>query len=132
MILLQINESVTMSELIIPESMQRAYDNFHFAPARSHNGIVYCSGQIGSGDSAEQEFRNAWQLVGKILEEAGLGFEHIIEFTSYHVNLQSHIGEFMKVKDEFLNAPYPAWTAIGITELAVPGARVEIRVMAGK
>jgi enamine deaminase RidA (YjgF/YER057c/UK114 family) len=36
----------------------------------------------------------------------------------------------MKVRDEFLKAPWPAWTAIGITELAIPGAHVEIRVLA--
>jgi len=117
--------------------MQATHDNFHFAPATRHDGIVYCSGQIGVGadgkvpESAEEEFRNAWTMVGAILAEAGLGFENIIEFTSYHVGLQGHMGEFMQVKDEFVNAPYPSWTAIGITELAVPGARVEIRVMAG-
>ncbi len=33
-------------------------------------------------------------------------------------------------RDEFIRPPWPAWTAIGISELAVPGARVEIRVIA--
>ncbi|MBW1852913.1 MAG: RidA family protein, partial [Deltaproteobacteria bacterium] len=37
---------------------------------------------------------------------------------------------FMKARDEVLSEPWPAWTAIGISELAVPGARVEIRVIA--
>ncbi len=126
-----------MSDLILPEAMKPAYDNFHFAPAQRHDGVVYASGQIGTGaggkvpESAEEEFRNAWQAVGLILNEAGLDFANIIEFTSYHVGLQEHLGTFMKVKDEFLKEPYPAWTAIGITELAVPGARVEIRVRAG-
>ena len=120
-----------MSDLILPESMKKTYDQFHFAPARRHDGVVYCSGQIGHGDTAEEEFRNAWQLVGQVLAEAGLDYSNIIEFTSYHVGLQEHLGDFMKVKDEFLNEPFPAWTAIGITELAVPGARAEIRVMAG-
>lgn len=45
--------------------------------------------------------------------------------------MQEHIGEFMKVRDEFISAPWPAWTAIGCVELAFPGARVEIRVIAG-
>jgi enamine deaminase RidA (YjgF/YER057c/UK114 family) len=36
----------------------------------------------------------------------------------------------MKVRDEFISAPWPAWTAIGVSELAVPGARVEVRVVA--
>lgn len=120
-----------MSELILPESMKQGYENFHFAPAQRHEGVLYCSGQIGSGDTAEEEFRSAWQLVGEILNEAGLDYSNIIEFTSYHVGLQEHLGDFMKVKDEFIKEPYPAWTAIGISELAVPGARVEIRVRAG-
>ena len=120
-----------MSDLILPESMKKGYDNFHFAPAQRHDGVLYCSGQIGSGDTPEEEFRSAWQLVGEILNEAGLDYSNIIEFTSYHVGLQEHLGAFMKVKDEFISEPYPAWTAIGISELAVPGARVEIRVRAG-
>ncbi len=126
-----------MSDLILPDSMKRTYDSFHFAPAKRHEGVVYASGQIGLGadgsvpESAEQEFRNAWEQVGVILTEAGLDYSRIIEFTSYHVGLQEHMGTFMKVKDEFVKEPYPAWTAIGITELAVPGARVEIRVVAG-
>jgi enamine deaminase RidA (YjgF/YER057c/UK114 family) len=65
-----------------------------------------------------------------VLEEAGLGFEDILEYTSYHVGLSEHIRAFMKSRDEVLSEPWPAWTAIGITELAVPGARVEIRVIA--
>ena len=91
------------------------------------------SGQIGAvggkvPDSAEEEFRNAWKGVGEVLKEAGLGFEDIVECTTYHVNMQEHIGAFMKVRDEFVSAPWPAWTAIGTTGLAIPGARVEIRV----
>ena len=66
----------------------------------------------------------------ELVEAANMDFSNIFEFTSYHVGLQDHIGTFMKVKDEFLTEPYPAWTAIGITELAIPGARVEIRVQA--
>ncbi len=95
-----------------------------------------CSGQIGTNpdhslpESAEDEFRNAWQSVGEVLKKAGLGFEDIIEYTSYHVNLGKNMRAFMKARDEVLSEPWPAWTAIGISELAVPGARVEIRVIA--
>lgn len=125
-----------MSDPIIPQSMQAAYDNYHFAPAQRHNDVLYLSGQIGAGasgkipESEEEEFRNAWQAVGTILEEANMDYTNIIEFTTYHVGLQAHMGTFMKIKDEFVKEPFPAWTAIGITELAIPGARVEIRVRA--
>ena len=40
------------------------------------------------------------------------------------------MADFMEVRDKYLREPWPAWTAIGITELAVPGAHVEIRVTA--
>ena len=33
-------------------------------------------------------------------------------------------------KDRYIHQPYPAWTAIGISELAIPGGLVEIRVSA--
>jgi enamine deaminase RidA (YjgF/YER057c/UK114 family) len=36
----------------------------------------------------------------------------------------------MAVKDEFMSAPYPAWTAVGTPELFLPGALVEIQVTA--
>ena len=80
--------------------------------------------------TASTKFRNAWDAVGVVLKEAGLGFEDIIEYTSFHVNFNEHIRAFMKIRDEVLSAPWPAWTAIGITELAIPGARAEIRVIA--
>ena len=36
----------------------------------------------------------------------------------------------MEIRDQFLSEPWPAWTAIGISELAIPGAHVEIKVTA--
>ena len=122
-------------DVIIPEADRASYDNFHFAPAVRTGNLVLLSGQIGATgggvpDSAEEEFRLAWQGVGRVLAAAGLGFEDVVEITTYHVNLQQHLATFMKVKDEFINEPWPAWSAIGIAELAIPGARVEIRVTA--
>ena len=122
-------------DVIVPDQDRATYDNFHFAPAVRAGNLVLLSGQIGATgggvpDSAEAEFRLAWQGVERVLAAAGLGFEDVVEITSYHVNLQQHLGTFMKVKDEFVSKPWPAWTAIGITELAIPGARVEIRVTA--
>lgn len=125
-------------DVILPEPDKPSYDNFHFAPAVRSSGLVICSGQIGTSpdgsipDSPEEEFRNAWAAVGRILEEAGLSYDNIVESTTYHVGLQEHLAAFMKVRDEVLSEPWPAWTAIGITELAVPGARVEVRVLAAE
>lgn len=123
-------------ETVVPASGKSAYKNFHFSQAVKSSGLLVCSGQIGTlpdhslPETAEEEFRAAWKAVGVVLNEAGLGFKNIIEYTSYHVKLKEHIQAFVKVRDEVLSEPWPAWTAIGISELAVPKARVEIRVIA--
>ena len=123
-------------DTVVPESGKSAYKHFHFSQAVKSGSLLVCSGQIGTNpdhsvpESAEDEFRKAWQSVEEVLKEAGLGFEDIIEYTSYHVNLGKNMKAFMKVRDEVLSEPWPAWTAIGISELFIPGARVEIRVIA--
>jgi len=124
------------SDVVIPKGMEGAYDRFHYAPAVKSGDCLYCSGVIGVGPDrkppadAKTQFTLAFERVGMVLAEAGLSFADVVEMTSYHVGLQGHMAVFMEAKDQFLKAPYPAWTAIGITELAIPGALVEIRVTA--
>ena len=123
-------------QAVNPESAKRMYDRFHFSQGARIDNLLVCSGQIGTGAdgkipaAVEDEFRNAWRLVGTVLKEGGLDYSNIVEYTTFHVGLQQHMAAFMKVRDEFLSAPWPAWTAIGISELAIPGARVEIRIIA--
>jgi enamine deaminase RidA (YjgF/YER057c/UK114 family) len=123
-------------DVVNPSSSKTLYDRFHFSQAVKSNGMLICSGQIGSGaggavpgDLAE-EFRNAWNAVQRVLAEGGATLTDVVEYTTFHVGLQKTMPTFMKVRDEFIKAPWPAWTAIGISELAIPGAHVEIRVIA--
>ena len=117
-------------DVIVPASARKTYDNWHFAPAVRHGDLIFCSGVVGQGDSAEEEFRNAWVSLGETLTEAGVGYEDIIDTTIYMVDLQKNAAAMAKVKDEFINEPYPSSTWIGITELVFPGARAEIKVTA--
>ena len=123
-------------DTIVTAASKVVYDRFHFSQATISEGFVFCSGVIGNGadgklpELVREEFYNAWRQVGEVLAAASAGFADIIEYTSYHVGLQQHMGDFMLVRDEYLAEPWPAWTAIGISELAVPGARVEIQVTA--
>ena len=119
-------------EVIVPESSRKTYENWHFAPAVRHDDLIFCSGVVGSGESAEDEFRNAWQSLDEVLREAGVGCSDIIDSTLYIVDLQKNAGTMAKVKDEFIKEPYPASTWIGVTELVIPGVRAEIKVVARK
>jgi enamine deaminase RidA (YjgF/YER057c/UK114 family) len=124
------------SDLVIPASMQTMYDRFHFAPAVRSGDLLLCSGQIGIGadgrapaDPTEQ-FTLAFEMVKAILAEAKLDFSDVVEMTTFHVGLMQNLGPFMAVKDKYLPGPFPAWTAIGVSELAFPGGLAEVRVTA--
>jgi enamine deaminase RidA (YjgF/YER057c/UK114 family) len=117
-------------DVIVPDSARKTYDNWHFAPAVRHGDLIFCSGVVGHGETAEDEFRNAWQLLGETLAAAGVGFEDIVDSTLYVVDLQKNAATMAKVKDEFIKEPYPASTWIGVSELVIPGARAELKVTA--
>ncbi len=123
-------------EIIIPEGSEAVYERWHFAPAVRKDGTLYGSGQIGTGpdgkasEDPETQFTQAFESVQRLLEAAGASLRDVVEMTTYHVGLQENMRAFMKVKDRFVEKPYPAWTAIGVTELAIPGGLVEIRVIA--
>ena len=121
---------------IVPEALSGNYTGWHFSPAVASGGFLFLSGCTGSkpeggiDEGIRDQTRQAFEKIRLSLEEAGLGFEDIVEMTSYHVGLQSHLEDFKQAKDEYIPEPYPAWTAIGVSELAVPGAIIEIRVIA--
>ena len=123
-------------EVVIPKGQEAYYDSYHFAPAIKDGNRLYCSGVIGVGADGkppadpEAQFVCAFDGVKSVLAAAGVGFADVIEITTFHVVLQQHLATFMQVKDRYVEKPYPAWTAIGITELAFPGGLVEIKVIA--
>lgn len=124
------------SDVVVPEGMEPVYDQFHFAPAVRTGNWLRCSGMLGTDErfaaipEPEAQFAAAFENVKRVLEKAGLEFSDVVEMTTFHVGLQQHLATFLAVKDRYLAEPYPAWTAIGVVELAVPGALVEIRVTA--
>jgi enamine deaminase RidA (YjgF/YER057c/UK114 family) len=125
-----------MKKMLVPREFSQIPDQWHFAPVLDTGEFVFLSGITGVRPdlslSAEPEtqFRDAFKFVAMHLEVAGLHFGHIVEMTTYHVRLREHLNIFMKIKDEYIPPPYPAWTAIGITELITDGTLVEIRVIA--
>jgi enamine deaminase RidA (YjgF/YER057c/UK114 family) len=158
---------------IVPPALQPVYDMWHFAPAVAVNGLVFCSGIVGtSPDGAapelrgplsrrglgsgaaldgavatldagaaplsdlqavrdpEAQFATAFEALEEVLVAAGATLADVVELTSYHVEIGRHMDAFMRVKDLYLGEPYPAWTAVGVSELVVPGGLVELRAVA--
>jgi opacity protein-like surface antigen len=53
-------------DVIVPDSARKTYESWHFAPAVRHGDLIFFSGVVAQGDSAEDEFRTAWQALGKV------------------------------------------------------------------
>ena len=121
---------------IIPPGMEQQYAEWQIAPGLLIDDTLYSSGQIGIDASGsvssdpETQFTQAFEHVGAILEAADLGFEDVVEILSFHIGLLEHMPAFGKVRARYVHEPYPAETAVGVAELGIPGALVEIRVTA--
>ena len=120
--------------LINPAGSEGAYRALHFSQAVRVGDTIWISGQAGSGpkgiaDGCEAQARLAFENLKKVLLEAGAELGDVVELTSFHTDM-SDFKIFMTVKDEFFPANYPAWTAVGILQLAHPKMLVEIRAVA--
>ena len=108
----------------------------HVVEAASPGRIIYIAGQLGldvdnklAGDfraQAEQTFVN----LKNALAAAGVGFEHVVKLNNYLIDM-AHLGIFREVRDRHIDtsAP-PASTTIAISNLARPGALIEVEAVA--
>ena len=99
--------------------------------------LLFISGQmpvdddgklVGSGDLTAQAHR-VFANLQTVLKAAGLGFDDLVEIVSYHVDI-SDLGKMAEVKSSYIRRDFPAWTAVGVTSLALPGQLLEIRAVA--
>lgn len=120
------------------------YDNLHFAPARRVGNVIYLSGVVAipKGGPRPVDFkaavRAAFVNIKQQLEASGSDLSRVDMLQTFHV-WDSPLGggakmrqfeAFAAVKDEYLKAPYPAWTAVGVTALLPDDGVVEIQVTA--
>ena len=125
-----------MRKVIVAPEFPCYPNEWHFSPAIETSGFVFFSGITGVrpdqsvASDPPTQFRDVFRFIGMHLRAAGLGFEHIVDMTTYHVDLRKHLVDFMSIKDEFIHEPYPTWTAVGINELITPGVLLEVRILA--
>jgi enamine deaminase RidA (YjgF/YER057c/UK114 family) len=120
--------------LINPPGTEKIYERLQFSQAVRVGDTVWVSGQVGMdgnkpADGIEAQSRIAFENVRRVLAEAGATLSDVVELVTFHKEM-SDLPGFSKVKADFFPKNYPAWTAIGTTELAFPGLLVEIRATA--
>jgi enamine deaminase RidA (YjgF/YER057c/UK114 family) len=121
---------------LFPAGSGSAANSMKLSPGIISGDHVFVTGMTGSGqdgtmpENCEDQFRQAFEKIGAVLREAGLGYGAIVEMTSYHVGLRDHFDRFCAIRSEYVSEPYPAWTAVEVAGLRREGAIVEIRVVA--
>ena len=123
-------------DVLMPEDPEAAafQSAVGYADAVIAGDKVYLSGVIVTPRPGESDlkpaFTRAFDRIGRTLERAGVGWNDVIDLTSYHTDLQSSINDMVEVKNLYIKAPFPAWTAIGISALYEADGVVEIKIVA--
>lgn len=122
-------------EAVFPANRHALFEKHGYSAAIRSNDLLFVSGQVGSrpDGSAEPDFEAQLRLAFANLEAtllaAGCGFDDIVDVTTFHTDPEQQLSTVMAVKGEvFKKAPFPNWTAVGVTWLA--GFDFEIKVVA--
>lgn len=122
-------------DAIFPAGRHALYDLHQYSAAVRSGDLLFVSGQVGSrADGSpepvfEAQVRLAFANLEAVLAAAGLSFDDVIDVTSFHTDPQAQLETVLAVKTELIgDAPYPTWTAVGVTWLA--GFDFEIKVIA--
>jgi enamine deaminase RidA (YjgF/YER057c/UK114 family) len=135
-------------EVIITNTFERdvLYSDWHFAPLRRAGDFVFLSGVVAgprkdearTPDAFKAQLRRAFTALQASLAAANLTFADVVEIESFHVftspyfagTKDEHFTAVRAVKDEFMRAPYPTWTAVGVAALLPDNGLVEIKLTA--
>lgn len=123
-------------QLVVPPSFQAWHDTLHFTPATRVGDTIWVSGQVGVtpemkvGEGMQEQARIAFESLKTLLNAAGASLADVVELMTFHTDLRGEMEAFSAAKDEYFPERYPAWTAVGVTQLALPELCIEIRAVA--
>jgi enamine deaminase RidA (YjgF/YER057c/UK114 family) len=110
---------------------------YTFSPAVRAGNLLFISGTtagdesgaiVGAGDIVAQT-RYIFQKLGRLLEAAGAGFEHVVQTTEY-VTTTENYARTAAVRREFFKERFPTATGVIVAGLLREGALIEISAVA--
>jgi 2-iminobutanoate/2-iminopropanoate deaminase len=109
----------------------------HYTDAVQFNNLLFISGVapfdahgrlVAPGDVVAQT-RQIFENMKQILAGAGIGFSEILRVTVYLTDVKDR-SLINPIRQEYFGSTRPASTLIGVSELIVPGMKVEIEAIA--
>jgi enamine deaminase RidA (YjgF/YER057c/UK114 family) len=126
---------MTRRDAVFPPDRHALYDAHQYSPAIRSGDLLFVSGQVGSraDGSPEPDFAKqvklAFDNLNAVLKAAGASFDDVIDVISFHTDPETQFETVMAIRaQEIGEAPWPTWTAVGVTWLA--GFDFELKVVA--
>ena len=110
----------------------------HYTDAVRFNDLVFISGLapfdendrlVGDEDVAAQA-RQIFKNMRKVLDAVGAEFSDILKVTVFLTDISDR-AKINPVRQEFFGSSRPASTLVGVSELALPGMKIEIEAVVG-
>ena len=117
---------------------RKIFTEWGFAEAVIDGDRVWLSGVVAGlrkGETmadSEAAYDRAFKMLDDVLKRSGSDFDGVVDITTFHTDLPAQFDGFRKVKDRYIRAPFPAWTAIDIDRLVPDNGLVEIKLVARK
>jgi enamine deaminase RidA (YjgF/YER057c/UK114 family) len=121
---------------IVSATWEPFYEETKVPAAIRDGDLLHVSGHTGEDPDGrypaqlEAQIRGALRNLTETLTAAGADWSQVVCMTSYHVGLHDQEDTLLRVAGEFLEGPFPAWTAVGVMELWPPKALLEISCLA--
>jgi enamine deaminase RidA (YjgF/YER057c/UK114 family) len=129
------DDEMAKPQAVFPAGRQALYEKHGYSAATISDDLLFVSGHVGSraDGSPEPDFaaqvRLAFANLQATLAAGGCNFDDIVDVTSFHTDPETQMGAVMVAKKQmFPHAPFPNWTAVGVTWLS--GFDFEIKVIA--
>jgi len=107
-----------------------------YSQAVTHNGVVYCSGQIGlvpdtmefAGDDVDSQAKQVMKNLEAVLNEAGSGFDKVIKCSIFLADM-SDFGTVNEIYGSYFGENPPARETVAVKTLP-KSCKVEISCVA--
>lgn len=124
------------SKVVMPDNPDalKLRNDWGFSDAIVTGDTVYVSGVVAgmkdANDTLEAAYTRAFDRLASILAKAGASWDDVVEITSYHTDVAVQMPVITAVKNKYVRAPFPAWTAVQVVRLIPERGITEIKLVA--
>lgn len=115
------------------EAARAFHEAVGYSEAVVHGDTIYLSGIVAGPAEGEEgmepAFTRAFEHLTRTLERLGASWDDVLVFDTFHKGpVAEQVAALVPVKNRYIKAPFPVWTAVGVADLYEPSALVEIKL----